>query len=343
MKRYNKLSLLCIVAATIGLTACGNSQQKAAITEEVETVAVKVEKVTQQAVPQTSEFTATVEANIVNNISPLSPTRIDEIRVEVGDKVKKGQKLVAMNQSNLHQSKLQLDNLETEFNRLNELYKVGGATKSALDGARTQLDVAVSAYDYLLENTQLISPIDGIVTARNYDEGDMYGQMPVLTIQQISPVKLLINVSESLYTKIAKGMDVVVKADVYGGEEFAGKVSLVYPTIDAQTRTFPVEITVANKDARLRPGMFARITIDFGSIDYVLVPDQAIVKQQGSGGRYIYVYKDGKVSYQKVELGRQIGNKFEVKSGIESGDEVVISGITRLKDGIEVVLDNNPY
>lgn len=343
MKRYNKLSLLCIVAATIGLTSCGNSQQKVAATQEDERVAVRIEKVTQQAVPQTSEFTATVEANIVNNISPLSPTRIDEIRVEVGDKVRKGQTLVTMNKSNLQQSKLQLENLETEFNRLNELYKVGGATKSALDAAKTQLDVTVSAYNYLLENTQLICPIDGVVTARNYDVGDMYGQLPVLTVQQITPVKLLINVSESLYTKVAKGMDVVVKADVYGGEEFEGKVSLVYPTIDSQTRTFPVEITVANKDARLRPGMFARITIDFGTIDYVLVPDRAVVKQEGSGDRYIYVYNNGIVDYRKVTLGRQINSTYEVIAGIESGEEVVVTGLTRLKDGIEVVLDSNPY
>lgn len=74
-------------------------------------------------------------------------------------------------------------------------------------------------------------------------------------------------------------MTVKVKFDVYGDEEFEGKVSLVYPTIDATTHTFPVEVKLANTHQRIRPGMFGRVTVSFGTLRHVVVPDQAIVKR----------------------------------------------------------------
>lgn len=260
--------------------------------------------------------------------------------MEVGDPVRKGQKLVEMDIASLEQSKTQLDNLQLEFNRIDELYKVGGTSKSAWDAQKTSLDIAKTSYRNLEENTRLLSPIDGVVTARNYDEGDMYSSVnPVITVEQITPVKLLINVSESFYTQVKKGMDVDVKLDVYGDELFKGKVSLIYPTIDPQTRTFTVEIKIPNTDKRIRPGMFARVVVNFGTLDHVVVPDRAVIKQSGSGDRYIYVYNDGKVSYNKVQLGRRMDNKYEVISGVKDGDKVVISGQSRLSNGIEVDID----
>ena len=136
-----------------------------------------------------------------------------------------------------------------------------------------------------------------------------------------------------------KGAPVSVKVDVYGDEEFEGKISLVYPTIDPATRTFPVEIQLVNRDQRVRPGMFARATLNFGTADNVVVPDLAIVKQAGSGDRYVYVYKDGKVSYNKVELGRRMGSEYELKSGVPDNSQVVVAGQARLINGTEVEIE----
>ena len=131
-------------------------------------------------------------------------------------------------------------------------------------------------------------------------------------------------------------MDVKVVVDVYGDEEFDGKVSLVYPTIDPRTHTFPVEINIGNANEKIRPGMYARVIVDMGSQERVVVPDVAIVKQQGSGDRYVYVYKDGKVSYNKVEIGRRMDNSYELYSGVDDGDQVAITGLARLNNGMEV-------
>ena len=339
MKKSFQLAAV-LVAAMLG--ACSGGEEKKAETAAAETTiekpAVKLATVTTRDVEQIGEYTATVEAEAKNNIAPTAPGRISQIFVEVGDYVRKGQKLVQMDAASLTQLKLQLDNQETEFKRVDELYKVGGASKSEWDAAKTNLDVRRSSYENLLENTQLVSPLNGVVTVRNFDNGDLYSSTatPVLVVEQITPVKLMVNVSEPNFPKVTKGMPVKVKLDVYGDEEFEGKVSLVYPTIDASTHTFPVEVTLANANQRVRPGMFARVTMSFGTKNHVVVPDMAVVKRAGSGDRFVYVYNNGKVSYNKVELGRRMGAEYELISGVDNNAQVVIAGQTRLADGEEV-------
>ena len=334
MKKGFQWMALLVVAM---LGACSGGSDKAAAEKVDEKPRVKLAEVSSRPVEQIQEYTATVEAEVKNNIAPSSPVRIDRIFVEVGDRVSKGQKLVSMDAANLKQIKYQLDNQQIEFKRIDELYKVGGASKSEWDAAKMNLDIRETSYKNLLENTSLLSPINGVVTARNYDNGDMYsGGEPVLVVEQITPVKLYINVSEGYFTKVKKGASVSVKVDVYGDEEFEGKISLVYPTIDPATRTFPVEIQLVNRDQRVRPGMFARVNIDFGNVNRVVVPDQAVVKRSGSGDRFVYVYKDGKVSFNEVQLGRHIDKTYELISGVENGAEVVIAGQSRLKDGAAV-------
>lgn len=339
MKTREMLKVIPLITLALLMSCSGEKKDTATETHD-EKVKVKIEQVSAQDVDQIADFTATVEANIKNNIAPQSPVRIEKLFAEVGDHVKEGQLLVKMDANNLKQAKVQLENQEVEFKRIDELYKVGGASKSAWDAQKTQLDISRESFKNLQENTQLLSPISGIITARNYDNGDMYsGGDPIFTVEQIRPVKLFVNVSESYFTQVKKGNEVDIKLDVYGDEVFKGKVSLVYPTIDAATRTFPVEIKIANADERVRPGMFARATMNFGTLNHVVAPDQAIVKQSGSGDRYIYVYKNGKVSYQKVELGRRMGNKYEIVSGVDNGDQVVITGQNRLTNGMEVEID----
>ncbi len=333
MRKYFQILML----AGFSMLAVNCSDKKnEAVEQQEEKPKVKLAAVSVRDVKQIEEYTATVESDVKNNISSNSVLRIEKINVEVGDMVRKGQLLVQMNTAMLQQLKLQIENQRVEFNRVDELYKVGGASKSEWDNAKMMLDVNETQYANRLENTQLLSPIDGVVTARNYDNGDMPGNMPILTIESLSPVKMKINVSETYYPLVKKGMGVEVRLDVYGDEVFAGKVSLVYPTVDPITHTFPVEITLANANQRVRPGMFARAVLAFGIESRVLVPDQAIVKQMGAGDHYVYVYEDGKVSYNKVQLGRRLGDEYEVISGVPTDAQVVVAGQKKLADGVEV-------
>ncbi len=329
---------LPLLAMTFVLASCGEkkeAEKKDAPVADAKPQ-VKIAKVSSEDIPQTETYTATVESDVKNNIAPNTPYRIEKIFVEVGDMVRKGQVLVQLDASNLRQLKLQIENMQIEFNRTAALYQVGGASKAEYDNAQLQLNVLNTQYKQLVENTQLIAPISGVVTARNYDNGDMYAGTPILTIEQTNPVKLLVNISENYYKLVQKGQDVDITLDAYEGEMFSGKVTIVYPTIDVATHTFPVEVTISNSEGKVRPGMFARATVSFGSANHVLVPDEALVKQIGAGDRYVYVYKDGKVTYNKVELGKHMGTKYEIISGINPGDEVVIAGQSRLANGKEV-------
>ena len=333
-----KLKYYILSIATMALlAACGSKDAKQTEAAAAGKPQVKTAKATSADIPQTETYTATVESDVKNNIAPNTPYRIEKIYVEVGDMVRKGQVLVQLDASNLRQVKLQVENQQVEFNRTEQLYKVGGASKAEYDNAKMQLDVLSTQYKQLVENTQLLAPISGVVTARNYDDGDMYSSgNPVLTIEQTNPVKLIINISENFYTLVKKGQTVDIALDAYEGEQFTGKISIVYPTVDAATHTFPVEITINNAQQKVRPGMFARATVNFGDARHVLVPDLALVKQIGAGDRYVYVYKDGKVSYNKVALGKHLGEQYEIISGVNDGDEVVIAGQNRLANGREV-------
>ena len=339
IKKHFQVAAL-LVAAMMGACSGGENKKEETTAQEVsvDKPIVKLTTVTSRDVEQIEEYTATVEAEAKNNIASNAPGRIDRIFVEVGDQVRKGQKLVQMDEANLEQLQLQLANEEKEFKRMDELYKVGGVSKSDWEAAKTALDVRSTAFHNLQENTQLVSPINGVVSARNFDNGDLYSsaQNPILVVEQISPVKVMLNVSEPYFPKVKKGQPVTLKFDVFGDEEFEGRVSLVYPTIDASTHTFQVEVKLANANQRVRPGMFSRVTLNFGSANRVVVPDKAIVKRAGSGDRYIYVYQDGKVSYNQVMLGRRMGTEYELISGVENNSQVVIAGQNRLADGIEV-------
>lgn len=338
MRRFGKIQVITLTALTL-LCSCGKGSKDAKVAKD-ETPKVKLAFVKSEMVEQLQEFTATVESDVKNNIAPFTPVRIERIFVEVGDRVRKGQKLVQMDGTTLKQTKAQLDNLRMEFNRVDELYKVGGTSKSEWDAKKMSLEVMQTSYRNLVQNVCLVSPINGVVTARNYDSGDMFGGgIPILTVEQIAPVKLIINVSEDSFTKIKKGMEAKVKLDVYGDEEFVGRVSLIHPTVDNTTRTFPIEITLPNKDQRVRPGMFARVTLNYGTMEHVVVPDLAVVKQIGSGDKYVYVYQNGKVSYNKVTLGRRMGAEYELVSGVPNNSQVVVAGQAKLANGASVKVE----
>lgn len=340
--------IVLMVIAALALVSCGN---KDADKKQEGKPQVKLTTVSQQEVPQTETYTATVESDVKNNISPNIAQRINRILVDVGDRVSRGQVLVQLDAANqdqlqlqLQSAQIQLQHQQIEFNRTAELYTSGGISKSEYESAETQLTVQQKQVAMLRtqlsqasQNTQLTSPISGVVTARNYDNGDMYSMgLPVLTIEQLNPVKLICNISETYFKDVTVGMPVDIQLDAYGNELFGGKVSIVYPSIDKATHTFPVEVNLPNGDQRVRPGMFARATVNFGSVERVLIPDMALVKQVGAGDRYVYVYKDGKVKYQKVELGKHMGDQYEVISGVTPNSQIVVAGQTRLKDGAEV-------
>ena len=345
VKKYFPLLIVCLLAA------CSGKDNNSAEDTKDEKPVVKVETVDSREVNQVGEYTATVEPELLNNITSSAPNRIKEILVDEGMRVSKGQRLVVMDDVNtttyeiqVANAKANLANVQLNYDRALELFKIGGGTKQQVDAmeiqlinAKNSLSQAERALRNAHENTVLTSPISGVVTARNYDPGDMTGNLPILTVARVQPVKIVINVTESELPRVHKGMPASIKFDTYGNEEFTGTVTTVMPTVDANSRTFGVEITLGNADGRVLPGMFGRVTLNLGKANRVVVPDKAVVKQQGSGNQYVYVLNsDGTVSYNQVELGQRLGEEYELLSGVESGSQVVINGQSKLANGVKV-------
>ena len=343
-----KLRIIVLAAAALTAFSCGNQGGKsqagpggfgpmANVTPNVEVI-----KASSKDVAQESSYASTVEAYATNNIMPQAGSRIRKINVEVGDYVTKGQVMAEMDRLQLEQLELQIQNDEIEYKRLKALYEEGGVSQSDFETAELGYKVRKTNYQNLLENTILRSPITGFVTARNFDQGDMFSMSaPLFTVQQVVPVKLLVGISESEYTKVKKGQSVTIKADALPGRSFTGKVERLYPTIDAATHTFRAEVHVANTDRVLRPGMYARVTVNYGNNHNIVVPDMCIVKQEGTGQKFVYLLNSNNtVSYVPVTLGRHFGTEYEVTEGLSEGDMVVYKGQAALKDGVEVIVLN---
>lgn len=259
--KLSRISPILLLSLTL-LCACSGKEGEKPDEKDAKPV-VKVETVQERLVDQLGNYTATVEAQAVNNISAAMSNRIKAIYVDEGMRVSKGQRLVVLDDVNTTNYQIQVDNakanlnnVQVEYNRALELYKIGGGTKQQLDQVETQLINAKNAlaaaqrtYRNAAENTVLTSPISGVVTKRNYDPGDMTGQLPILTISQVQPVKIVINVSESELPKVHKGMPATILFDTFGAEEFKGTITMTMPTVDPATRTFGVEITVPNPDS----------------------------------------------------------------------------------------------
>ncbi len=336
MKKISLIALAAILLA--GCSQKKNSQEaSASAAAQPQVQAVKVISASKQEVKQDGTYSATVQANVVNNIAPQSGGRIQKINVEVGDFVYAGQILAEMDRVQLDQAKLRLANAETELGRLKQLYEQGGLAQSDYEAAELNYEVSKSTYDNLLENTVLRSPVNGVVTARGYDRGDMYGMAsPIFTVQQIVPVKILVGISEADYTKVKKGDKVSLTVDALPGKTYSGTIRRIYPTIDPLTHTVNIEVQVPNQNRELRPGMYAKVNVTFGHSYNIVVPDAAVVRLQGSGQRNVFVVENGTAVQREVSLGRHFDGQYEILSGIEEGEQIVVKGGSALRNGAAV-------
>ncbi len=330
-----KKSLIWMAAALM-MTACGSKQTTTQVAEEV-VVKTKTTTAEMQTIALTEEYTSEINAYKENDITPAaSGVHIDRILVDVGHKVQKGQLLITLNPTQYNQAMVQLKVLEDNVARLRPVFEAGGISAQEFDQVKAQYDVQKEAVENLKKNIEVRSPISGVVTARNNEAGDLFMNMPVLHIMQINPLKVLANIPEQFFSQVKRGMEVRLVLDAYPGEEFKGQVELIHPAINTATRTFTAEVRVPNASERLRPGMFARTYFDMGKREAVMVPDVAVQKQLGSSERYLYVIKEGVAERRRVEVGRQLGQLVEILSGVEAGEEVAVTALSRLENGVKV-------
>lgn len=329
--------ILMMIAAAAMTAGCTGKRTTASAPEEnrVLTRGVVAEET---AVRLIEEFTSEIEPYRENDVTPAaSGVHIDRILVEVGDAVREGQLVVSLDPTQYTQQLVQLQTIESDYNRLLPVYEAGGISAQQIEQARAQLDVQREVVANLKKNIEVRSPISGVVTARNYESGDLFAQQPILHIMQIDPLKVIVNISEQFFPQVKVGMPVSLYVEIFPEESFTGRVSLIYPALDAATRTFKVEVTVPNGAGRLRPGMYARTAFDMGGKTGVMVPDVAVQKQVGSAERYVYVLVGDTIAERRsVEVGRQVGDRVDILRGVTAGEQVAVTALSKLFDGARV-------
>lgn len=336
--------ILIMITAMAALTACGSKEAKSqeATANKVEAgVLVKSATAELQKVALNETYTSEIKAYKENDITPaVAGLHISEIKVDVGDRVTKGQVLVVMDQTTLKQQEINLATTQDSYDRMKPVHEAGGVSDQQIIQLENQLNLQKEVVENLRKNSTLLSPITGIVTARNFEAGDLFAQMPILHVMQINQLKVMANISEQYYTQVKVGQEVNIEVDIFPGETFTGKVSRINPALDATTRTFGVEVTIPNAKERLRPGMYARTTFHLGDRESVLIPDMALQKQVGSSERYVYVIKNGVAEYRLVKDGRRVGDKIEILEGLSAGEVVATTSFTRLMSGKKVEIKN---
>lgn len=278
-----------------------------------------------------------LQGYVTLNVAPSLTGKIEHIFVEVGDKVAQGQSLVTMDQTQYKTTKISFANLGIEKNRVEQLLKTGSATQQQLDQLTTQYNSTKEQLDFLETNTYVKAPFDGVIAAKNYEDGELYAGQPILVLSQIDKLKALVAIPESYFPLFKEGMKLTLSSDIYPDQVFPASVEVVYPTIDAASHTFQVKVVIPNGKNLLRPGMYVTTTIGLGKANAIVVPYQSVEKLVGANDRYVFINENGRAKRVAVELGQRFDQDIEIISDeIVAGVEMVTVGQHKLVDGVKL-------
>lgn len=319
------------------MSACTGNNKNTQIVEEERIEQVKTQIVRFCEMSREIEISTILQGYETQNIAPSLTGRIENIYVEVGDHVHAGDDLVRMDQNQYNTTKLAFGNLKTEMDRMEKLKASGSISQQSYDQMKLNYDQTIESLKFLEENTYIKAPFEGVISAKSYENGELYGGQPILVLTQINTLKALVSIPESYFPMVNPGMKVTLKSNIYKGESFPATIELVYPTIDAASHTFQVKLRIPNKDERLRPGMYVSSSIAFDSEKVFMVPYQAVLKLTGSNERYIFLNENGIAKRIKVQIGERFNEMIEISAPeVKEGMEIVSVGQSRLVDGVKL-------
>lgn len=332
MKRY---FLLIPALAALIVSACGGQQTQQQMeqrVELVETAALALSDISREL-----EFSTTLEGWQTLNVAPSLTGKIEHIYVEVGTNVGSGAMLVRMDQNQYTTTKLTYTNLGVEMQRMESLRESGAVSQQTYDQTRLSYEQTKESLDFLEKNTYVRAPFSGVISAKNYEDGELYSGQPILVLTQIHTLKALIAIPESYYPVVKKGMTVEITSEIYPGETFPATIDIVYPTVDPASHTFQARLRIPNSGLKLRPGMYVKTKMSMGMARAMVVPYQAVLKLTGSNDRYVFLDDGGVAKRVFVKLGQRFDENIEVISDeLQEGDRLVVVGQAKLVDGAKI-------
>ena len=330
-----KIKAIAIITAVALLSGCGANTEEVSQdrVEQVRTTPLAYQEVSRQI-----ELSTTLQGYEEMNISPSLTGIIEKIYVEVGDRVRKGDTLVRMDQNQLNTTRLAYANLQIEMNRVEMLLESEAISQQTYDQTKLSFDQTAESLRFLEENTFVLAQYDGVISAKSYEDGELYaGAQPILRLTQINELKAYVNVPETYFPLVKKGMKVNVYSDIYPDKVFPATIEIVYPTIDPASHTFTLKLRIPNSSELIRPGMYVSTVLDLGRTEALVVPYQAVLRLIGSNNRYVFVDEGGVAKRVFVEIGERHDQTIEISSdSLKVGDPIVTTGQAKLVDGVRL-------
>ena len=328
--------IVLMMAAAVCLIGCGKKDAQA--TQEAERVEVVSTMILENhEIERVLNISTNLQGYLTQNVAPSLTGKIEHIFVEVGDRVKEGDMLVRMDQNQYLTSKIQLANLEVEMSRLEALLATGSVSQQTYDQTKVGYDQLKQNLSFLEKNTYVKAPFEGVISAKTYEDGELYGGQPIVVLTQVKKLKALIAVPETYYPLIKEGMKLTVKSDIYPEETFAATIEVVYPTIDAASHTFQCKVVIPNASEKLRPGMYVTTTLGLGKENTIVVPYQSVEKLIGSNERFVFINENGSAKRVSVKLGQRFDEQIEIIAPeIQPGVEYIHKGQSKLVDGVKI-------
>jgi HlyD family secretion protein len=307
------------------------------------------------------------------SVVPRAAGRLQDISVRLGDRVGRGQRIakiedfelqeqvkqqeaaLEVSRATIRQRQADLQLAETNAERSRSLFARQLLPKQTLDDTEARYQAAVAQLDLAraqntqstarleelrinLDNTVVVSPVNGFVARRAVDPGAFVSQnTPVVDVVDIGRVRLVANVVEKDLSQLRAGDDTRVEVDAFPDDTFTGRIARVAPVLDPATRTASIEIEIPNPGFQLKPGMYARVTVTTDERkDALTVPSPAVVDVGGRRGVFLAAENDT-VAFRIVTVGVEEDAVTEILQGLSEGDRVVTTGAAALRDGDRVI------
>lgn len=335
-------SLLLILLSVLIIAGCGKKETNNQNNSE-KAIPVEITLVKKSMIDREVELVGNLLAWKEANLAAQTTARVHKIYVDAGSRVKEGDLLFEMDDTQLAQAKIQYQVAKDNYDRLKPLYETGSISQSQFDQVKAAFETAEKTYQLLLTNTQFRAPFSGVVTAKRLNEGEVFllapggvGAPTIVSLMQINPLKLILNVSESNLKDIKLNQTVEIKSDIFPNDTFKGDISRINPAVNPSSRTFEVEVRIPNPNEKLKPGMYVRAKILIGKTEGIIVNRSAALKQLGSTAYYGFIVKDNIAKRVELTLGKEFDSMVEITSGLTEGDYLVTRGQGLLKDGSKV-------
>jgi len=331
--------IMIMALAAVMLASCGKKAEKTTTTgEEQERVEqVRTTVLEAREIQREINISTNLQGYLTQNVAPSLTGKIEHIYCEVGDKKAAGAMLVRMDQTQYKTTKITMGNLEIEKNRIEQLLKSGSATQQQYDQISMQYKQTKEQLEFLEQNTYVKAPFSGVISAKTYEDGELYSGQPIVVLTQINKLKALVAVPETYFPLVKKGMSLTLTTDIYPNQTFPATVEVIYPTIDASSHTFQCKIVIPNSKELLRPGMYVTTTLGLGKAKAIVVPYQSVEKLVGANDRYVFINEGGKAKRVAVTLGQRFDQDVEIIAPeIVEGVEMVTTGQHKLVDGVKI-------